>query len=284
MRILSLVPAATEMVAALGAADSLVGISHACDFPPAVQHLPRLTGTPLDLSRSSAGIDAEVRQQHDAGGAVIQVDAEQLRALRPDLVLTQALCRVCAADGQWVEDLGSYLDYQPTVLQLRGTTLAGVEEDLRIIGRALGQAERARALVDDWHDRIAQLRRQAPDQRPRVVCVEWLDPLYLAGHWVPELVEIAGGLDVGAVAGSKSLRRGWAEVVGLRPELVVMMLCGFSEERANTEWAAYARANPVTVALLGSVPVRFVDGNALTSRPGPRLVEGADAIHRLLFG
>jgi iron complex transport system substrate-binding protein len=279
-RVLSLVPAATEIVAALGAGSSLAGISHECDYPPSVLHLPRVTSTPVDVSRPGPEIDATVRRLTEAGQPVITVDAALVESLRPDLVITQSLCEVCAVGSGQAQPLADVLPAGATLLSLAGLTLAGVEDDIRRVAEALDLAAEADELIGGMRYRLQRIAPSIGTARPRVVCVEWLDPLYLAGHWVPELVAAAGALDIGSQAGEKSRRRAWAEVVAMRPDVVLVVLCGFSLSRAQQEWAAFARADPGLIAMLGAVPVRFVDGNAYTSRPGPRLVEGAEAIAR----
>ncbi len=280
MRVLSLLPAATEIVAALGAGNSLVGISHECDYPPSVLHRPRVTTTPVDVRLSGPEIDATVRQLTEAGQPVVTVDAALVASLQPDLVITQSLCDVCAVGAGQVQPLGDVLPTGTTMLSLAGVTMAGIEDDIRRVAEALDLAAEADELIGGMRYRLQRIAPSPGTAQPRVVCVEWLDPLYLAGHWVPELVAAAGALDIGSQAGEKSRRRAWAEVVGMRPDVVLIMLCGFRLPRAQQEWAAFARANPSMIAMLGAVPVGFVDGNAYTSRPGPRLVEGAEAIAR----
>ena len=282
MRIVSLFPAGTEIVTALGAGGSLVGISHACDHPRSVQHLPRVTTTPVDTSQSSAAVDAEVRRRQHAGEPVILVDAEALRALQPDLILTQELCAVCAVEGDQLRELADALDPAPHLLSLSGGSLEGVEADIRRVAEALNLAEDGEEVVAGMRYRLRGLAPARAAAPSRVVCVEWLEPLYLAGHWVPELVAAAGGEDVAGRVGEKSRRRAWAEVAAMRPDIILIMLCGVGLARARDEWATFARGNPGVVSLLGPARVRFVDGNAFTSRPGPRLVEGAQAIHAAL--
>jgi len=264
-------------VAALGAGSSLVGISGECDFPASVLHLPRVTASALDQGLASAAIDAEVRRLKDAGEAATTTDLEAIRRLRPDLIVVQDLCDVCAVDGDATHRLTEQLDPRPGILRLAGTSVSGVEDDIRRVGTALGLEDEADELVAGMRSRLRQVAGRAASVRRRVVCVEWLDPLYLAGHWVPELVAVAGGVDVGGEAGSRSRRRAWAEVAAMRPEVMLVMPCGLGLARARTEWAAFARAHPVVVSLLGSAEVRYLDGT-LTSRPGPRLVEAAEAI------
>ncbi len=281
MRVVTLLPAATEIVAALGGADRLVGISHECDYPTSVLDLPRVTATPIDPSLPSSRIDAEVRRLRASGTPVIGVDADALRLLAPDLLVTQSLCEVCAvADGEAFR-LAAALEHPPEVLRLGGTTLDGVWRDIRAVGRALDLGPEADALVAGLEARLGRLRVGDLRTPPRVLCVEWLDPLFLAGHWIPELVVAAGACDVAALPGSHSARHEWDEVGPLKPDLIVVMLCGFGVERSLAELGAIG---PEAQAALATAPVWIMDGNAYTSRPGPRLVEGAERIAAALHG
>lgn len=283
-RVVSLLPAATEMVAALGASSRLVGISHECDWPPELQRLPRLTTTPIDPSLPSADIDAAVLAARDAGTLVFGVDAGALRALQPDLLLTQGLCEVCAVADGAVHALASTLDPAPRVVSLEGRDLAGVWRDIRHVGEALGLAEGAQGLVRRLRTRLVLLQAaQRPDAvRPRVAVVEWLDPPFLAGHWVPDLVHAAGGLNVGARAGEHSPKVTWAEIAALEPDVIIVAPCGFTERRAARELDQLR--DPEALALLGSRPTWVLDGNAYTARPGPRLVDAAELIRAALVG
>ena len=282
MRVVSLLPAATEMVAALGDASLLVGISHECDFPEFIRHLPRVTTTPVDIRASGPEIDREVQRLREAGKPVVAVDAAQLRRLRPDLILTQGLCEVCAiGDGQ-VQQLADLLNPRPSVLSLKAQDLAGIWDDIRAVGAALGLAHEAEELVRDLETRLERLRGSLPQRAKRVLCIEWLEPLYLAGHWVPELVAAAGGMDVGALPGSPSTRREWAELSGLQPDHLLVALCGFGLERARAELESLT--NPAALEIMGRVPTWIIDGNAYTSRPGPRTVDGAAQIASALRG
>jgi iron complex transport system substrate-binding protein len=277
-----LLPAATEIVAALGEYGSQVGISHECDHPAQVLGLPRVTATPIDPGASGSVIDAEVRRLHAAVTPVIGVDAELLRRLTPELIVTQDLCEVCAvADGE-VFRLASIMRPEPAVLSLSGRTVAGVMGDILAVAGALGRTADGRDLVSRLEARLRRLRSRQLLWRPRVVCVEWLDPLYLAGHWVPELVEAAGGMDAGAASGSHSARREWHDVGGLRPDLIVVMPCGFGVDRSLAELSALA--DPAALEVLGSVPTWVMDGNAYTSRSGPRIVDGAELLAGALQG
>lgn len=282
MRVITLLPAATEIVAALGGAAYLVGISHECDYPASVQSLPRVTTTPVDIRASGAAIDAEVRRLRDTGRPVIGIAADLLRQLAPDLVITQGLCEVCAvADGQ-VHRLTAAVHPPPQVLSLEALDLEGIWADIRRVGQVLDLDDEAEELVLGLQSRMARLRAAPAKEPPRVLCVEWLDPLYLAGHWVPELVASAGGQDIGARPGSHSARRQWRELSGLRPDQVLVMLCGFGIERARAELSSLQDSE--ALELLRQVPVSIIDGNAYTSRPGPRVVDGAQRIQWALAG
>lgn len=269
-RIVSLLPGATEMLVALGAADRLVGISHECDFPATVQHLSRVTTTPIDQSRASAEIDRMVREATAEGRAVIAIDADQLRALRPDVLVTQVLCDVCAvADGE-AHRLAAVLDPPPRVVALSGRTLRGVWDDILHLGTAIGAETEASRVVAALEAEVAALRARFARPHPvPVVVIEWLAPCFLAGHWTPDLVAAAGGRDLGAEPGDHSVGREWSEVLALDPALVVIALCGFDAARARAELAAFD--HPAFHAWLAERAVLVLDGNALTSRPGPRL-------------
>jgi iron complex transport system substrate-binding protein len=282
MRVVTLLPGATEIVAALGGAGSLVAISHECDYPAAVQHLPRVTSTPLDPDLPGAAIDAEVRRLREAGRAVIAVEADVLRRLAPDLVITQDLCEVCAVSDGAVHRLAAALDPPPQVLSLTGRTVEGVMADIRAVARALDLDAEGDELTAGLRSRLTRLRRGAPSTPRRVLCVEWLAPLYLAGHWVPDLVAAAGGRDVGAAPGAHSAISSWDAAAELRPELIAVMLCGLGLPRAQGELDALHDA--AADRLLQSAPVWVLDGNAYTSRPGPRIVDGAERLQAAMRG
>jgi iron complex transport system substrate-binding protein len=266
-------PAATEIVAALGDQSLLVGISHECDYPPSVLHLPRVTTTPIDIRAPGAVIDADVRRLYHAGQPVIAIDASALQQLEPDLIITQDLCQICAVSDGQVHRLAAGLQPQPQVLSLRARNLAGVWEDVRAVGTALQLSQEAEELVLGLQSRLRLLAAERSAHSPRVLCIEWLDPLYLAGHWVPELVAVAGGTDVGAAPGSRSVRTEWADIGRLQPECLLIMLCGFRTGRSRAELDRLTQ--PDALELMSRVPTWILDGNAYTSRPGPRLVDGA---------
>jgi iron complex transport system substrate-binding protein len=282
MRIATLLPAATELVCALECRDLLVGISHECDHPAGLDGLPRLTATPLDPSLPSARIDAEVRALTAAGRPVIGIAADELRRIRPDLLITQVLCDVCAvADGEAMR-LAAALDPAPAVVALQGRTLDGIRDDVRVLGAHLEAAAAAERLVVAMDAAFAALAARPVPPRRRMLVVEWLAPLFLAGHWTPELVQLAGGIDVGMQPGEHSTPRDWAAMEDLAPEVVVVALCGFDVPRIRRELALLD--DPVAQAVLARHEVWLLDGHQYTSRPGPRLVDAAQRLRAALEG
>jgi iron complex transport system substrate-binding protein len=277
VRIVSLLPAATEIVAALGAGSWLVGVSHECDYPPdIVRGLPRVTRTSIDTRRSSGEIDRAVRA---AGSAAVTIDAELLAELRPEVVVGQTVCDVCAVGGTALDHALASLSTPPRVVTLHPHDLADVLSGMQSVGDAIGLRDEADELVAGLRyrlDRITERHHPTTGHAPpATVVLEWLDPPYVAGHWVPELVAIAGGRDVGNTPGTRAVTRSWSELLALDPERVIVALCGFDVARARRETGA------VTDALarrLFSRGVEFLDGNAYTSRPGPRLVEAAERL------
>jgi iron complex transport system substrate-binding protein len=266
----------------VGDVSLLVGISHECDFPASIRHLPRVTTTPVELKASGLEIDRQVRRLHQAGKPVVAVDAAQLRRLGPDLILTQGLCEVCAIEDGQVQQLAEVLNPRPSVLSLKAQDLAGIWGDIRAVGAALGLSDQAEELVRSLESRLERLGASLPQKAKRVLCVEWLEPLYLAGHWVPELVAAAGGIDVGAAPATPSIHREWEELSRLQPDHILVALCGFGLERARVELETLT--NSPAVELMARVPTWIIDGNAYTSRPGPRTVDGAARIASALQG
>jgi iron complex transport system substrate-binding protein len=238
--------------------------------------------TPVDVHAGGASIDAEVRRLRETGQPVIGIDADQLRRLAPDLIITQNLCQVCAVSDGQVFRLASTLRPAPRVLSLEAQDLEGIWNDIGAVGAALGLEDEAEELLFGLRSRLERLRSHRPETPARVLCLEWLEPLYLAGHWVPELVAAAGGRDIGADPGSHSARREWRELGQLRPDCMVVMLCGFGVERARTELKSLT--DPHALDLMRRVPTWIIDGNSFTSRPGPRVVDGAARIRAAIGG
>ncbi len=280
MRVVSLLPAATETVVALGAGGYLVGVSHECDYPPEVRALPRVTRTRIDSTRASGDIDRAVTEALRAGTSAIDVDVELVARLRPDVIIGQALCPVCAVGAGDLERLVATLMPTPWVVTLHAHTLDGVLADIHKVGETLELKDEADELVAGLRYRLRRVAdRTQGSGRPRVLVLEWLDPPYVAGHWVPELVEVAGGRALAAAPGEPSRVQPWRELVALAPDLVVIALCGFDVARAQTEFATVADPDART---LFTRRVEFLDGNAYTSRPGPRLVDAAEMLSRLI--
>jgi iron complex transport system substrate-binding protein len=270
LRIVSLLPSLTELVCALGRESDLVGITHECDFPPGVERLPRLTRSRIPTSASSAEIDAMVTEQ---GGALYDLDAELLAAVRPELILTQAQCDVCAVNERTVRQTAAALPGKPLVESVNPTDLAGVFAMFRRVGALLDASDAALALIEGFHATAAEIaRRRAGKPAIRVLHLEWLDPAYISGHWNPDLIRLAGGLDVLGQAGEPSRRTDWAEIAKAAPEVVLLAPCGFSIERSVEELPSW-RQGRLWQALQETAAGRMtlVDGSAYFSRPGPRL-------------
>ena len=282
MRVVSLLPAATEIVAALGGVGRLVGVSHECDFPPEVRSLPRVTRTLVDPAMPSSAIDRVMAEAKRTGVSPVEVDVNLVAHLRPDLLIGQSVCDVCAVGEGELARLVTTLMPTPWVVTLHAHTLDEVFLDIRKVGEALELRDEAEELDAGLRYRLRRVGvRAARLPKPRVLVLEWLDPPYVAGHWVPDLVTLAGGQDVGSAPGEPSRPRPWDELAALAPDVVVVALCGFDIPRAQAELAAVT--DPQARALLGR-RVEFLDGNAYTSRPGPRLVDAADILARLIHG
>lgn len=285
MRVVSLLPAATEVVAALGAGGWLVGVSHACDWPLEVRTLPKVTRSGLDAALPSAEIDRRMVEARRTGEPPVSIDRDLLARLAPDLVIGQSVCDVCAVDvgAQHAAPLLAGLPGPPRVVTMHAHDLAGVFGDIRRAGDALDLRAEAEELVAGLRYRLRRVATHAATSpRPRVLVVEWVDPPYVAGHWVPELIAAAGGVDVGARPGDRSVTHSWSVLRTFAPDIIVMALCGFDVARARREVTAVT--DPDARALFAQARVVFLDGNAYTSRPGPRLVEGAELLAQLIGG
>ena len=284
-RIASLLPSATEIVCALGLEDRLVGISHSCDHPSPIRGKPRLTRPrfPLD-GRTSGEIDAAVRQALREFGSVYEVDAERLAAVGPDLLLTQGVCEVCAVPTRDAAAAAAALASCPSVLALDAHDLAGVLDTIRLVGRAGGVPQRAERCVRDIERRIAAIQaRVATRPAPRVLALEWLDPPFVPGHWVPEMVALAGGSLLRGAAGRPSFAVPWEELAGLDPDVLLVMPCGFDLVAARADADRY-RPSLCAAAprAIRSTRAYAVDANAHFSRPGPRIADGVELLAALL--
>jgi iron complex transport system substrate-binding protein len=279
MRIVSLVPSATEMLWALGLGGHVVGVTHECDYPPAVADVPRVTRDVLEPGLSAADIDAAVRARTARGESIYALDADLLGDLFPDLVVTQALCAVCAVSYDDVRALAERIPSRPQVISLDPTTLGEVLGDVRALAQATEREDAGAELVRDCADRIDRVRAGVRDAlRPRVAALEWLDPVYVGGHWVPQMIDYAGGEDVLGQPGERSERVEWAAVAAAQPDVVVAMPCGYDAARARAEAVEHA----AELGAVGAGEVVAVDAAGLFSRPGPRLVDGLELLAHVL--
>ena len=279
MRIVSLVPSATETLFALGVGDQVVGVTHECDFPAEALDLPRVTRDLLPPGLEADEIDAAVRALTEQGKAIYELDEAGLRALAPDLIVTQALCAVCAVSSDDVRAVVEKLPSPPEIVSLDPTTLGEVLADVRRLGARVGAEDAAERLLADAAERIDRVQAAVADAPlVTVAALEWLNPVFAAGHWTPQLVEYAGGIDVLGLAGEHSAQVTWEQVREAAPQVVVAMPCGYGAERAQEEAYTYADE----LAEVGAQRVVAVDASAYFSRPGPRLVDGLELLARIL--
>ncbi|HEV3128411.1 MAG TPA: cobalamin-binding protein [Solirubrobacteraceae bacterium] len=279
MRIVSLVPSATEMLFALELGEQVVGVTHECDYPPAARELPQVTRNALPAGLSSAEIDAAVKQRTLAGESIYELDVDLLHELEPDLIVTQALCQVCAVSYEDVRAIAEELPTRPRVISLDPTTVGEVLSDARTLAQATDRKDVAVELIRQASERIDRVRLNVRGARPvRVAALEWLDPPYAAGHWTPQLIEYAGGEDVLGFPAEPSRECSWEEVQAARPDLVVVMPCGYDAELAYRE----AEMHREQLASLGAGEVVAVDAAAYFSRPGPRIVDGLELLAHVL--
>jgi len=282
MRIVSLLPSLTELVCALGRGDELVGVTHECDYPPGVEFLPHLTRSRIAAEASSALIDRAVVEH---GGSLYELDADTLADLRPDLIFTQEQCDVCAVNEATVRRVAMGLSHPPRVESVNPTDLADVFAMFGDVGEILDanrQAETLRRGFDDLAQAI--IERVGDQRRPRVLLLEWFDPPFSSGHWNPELIQLAGGVEVAAKSGERSRRMSWNEVAEAQPDLILLSPCGFTIDRAETELPnLMERPEWRSLAAVRAGRVALTDGSSYFSRPGPRLKESlaiaAAAIH-----
>jgi len=288
MRICSLLPGATEIVAALGLADHLVGISHECDFPSSVRHTPIMVEPVVGKEPAeSAAIDRQVKTLVSSGQRLYRLNEQALLSARADVILTQDLCHVCAVTPDQLHRVLQSLPTSPQILTLNPRSLGDVVNDVERIGAALGEGSKGRAFAQSLHQRVATVRSRAitTQRRPRVICLEWLSPLYIGGHWVPEMVGLAGGQDVLGQSNQPSREVSWNEVRAVKADFVVLMPCGFSVARTVTELASLCEATSDWSHALTSWPKTYVvDAGSYFSRPGPRLVDGLELLAAIFSG
>jgi iron complex transport system substrate-binding protein len=279
MRIASLVPSATEMLFALGLGDSVVAVTHECDYPPQARSLPHLTRTVLAEGLSAREIDTAVKTTVGEGRALYELDEGRLAELAPDLIVTQAVCDVCAVSYEDVLEVAAGLPSRPEVLHQDPSTLGEMFEDVIRLGEATGLKAEAHDMRGELEGRLVAVRAAVSGASlPRVIALEWLDPPFVGGHWIPEMVSIAGGEDVAGSPGLKSPEVQWGELSGLGPDVVIAMPCGWYVEESH----AQAVEHWDRIATLGAGRVFAVDAASTFSRPGPRLVDGVELLGHVL--
>ena len=268
------------MLFGLGLGNSVVAVTHECDYPEEAAELPHLTRSAIPYGLSAAEIDREVRERAGRGEAIYELDADELRELEPDLIVTQAVCEVCAVSFDDVTKVAAGMDPQPEVLSLDPTTLGEVIADIRRLGDAANAHEEAEQLITEIGERLDAIAGAVADadDHPTVLALEWLDPAYVGGHWVPQMIEHAGGIDLLGFAGEKSRVVDWPEIAASAPNIVVAMPCGYDADRSADEAHQYAER----IAALGADRVVAVDAAAYFSRPGPRLVDGVELLAHVL--
>ena len=287
-RIVSFLPSATEIACALGLEDQLVGITHECDYPERVRTKPVVVRNVLPIeTMSQSEIDSAVAARMRDGLSLYQIDEKLLHELAPDLILTQDLCQVCAPSGNEVSQVLQSLPKTPDLLWLTPHSLEEIFQNIRDLGAAAGKEKEAEALIKNCQDRLERLSAitATVEQRPRVFCMEWLDPVYASGHWVPELVKIAGGVDEIAREGGESVRVSWEDLVAWAPEVLIIMPCGFNLTQTMKQiWSVFNSSQSpfFNLPAVLSRRVYAVDANSYFARPGPRVVEGAEWLARII--
>jgi iron complex transport system substrate-binding protein len=285
VRICSLLPSATEIVFALGKGSSLVGVTHECDYPPETTQIPKVTRSNIPNGISSQEIDSAVSNALEAAGTLYELDLALLEELHPDLILTQRLCDVCAVSYDRVQEAAKNLKSRPVVLNLEPRSLDDILDNILVVGKAIGSEAPANTLRDSLQRRIDAVRGKTEtlSDRPRVFCMEWVNPPYCGGHWMRELVEIAGGRDDLALLHRPSCRIEWSKVLDFAPEVIVLTCCGFDLGRCEQEreiLAKFEGVHDLPAAKAGRI--HATDGSAYFSRPGPRIVESLEILAHLI--
>jgi iron complex transport system substrate-binding protein len=285
-RIVSLLPAATEIAAALGLIDKIVGISHECDFPHVVNERPRVTHCPLhNANLTSSEVDEWVRRALRENGTIYTIDEPLLRELRPDVILTQRLCDVCAVGYGTVAKLAQTLPGPTRVVDLEPTSLADIFDDIRRVAEVCDVRQRGEELISSLSERVETVRERAAKTttRPRCLLMEWVDPPFCSGHWGPELVEIAGGFDPLGRKHQSSAQIKWQNVLDARPNVIVLALCGYDIKRAQHDYELLRRFPHFdSLPAARSHEIYLVDASAYFARPGPRIVDSVEILAGIL--
>ena len=289
MRVCSLLPSATEMLFAMGAGEDVVGVTFECDYPADARERPQVVSSHMPEGLSPAEIDVLVRATGAEGKSLYFADFELLERLAPELIVLQDLCHVCAIDSPTLARDLSRLPSEPRVISLNASSLEGIFREIEMLGEAAGWGEDARRLAEGLRERVERVRQSAAPtvRRPRVLCLEWLDPLFQGGHWVPEMVEIAGGDALLATPEEKSMRITWEQVAASQPDIVVVMPCGYHLAETVAQFREMETGFPAEWRQLPAVRERrvyAVDGSAYFSRPGPRVVDGLEILQAIVSG
>jgi iron complex transport system substrate-binding protein len=286
LRIVSFLPSATEMVCALGLADRLVGITHECDYPPEITDRPVVVRSVLPVAgMSPREIDGAVTTRIRSGASLYQVDERLIQELAPTLILTQNLCQVCAPSGNEVSQVLKSLRPAPQILWFTPKSLAGIEDNLRELGMATGRLREAEAVIVSGRARLEKVAAltSGASTRPRVFCMEWVDPIYCSGHWVPEMVELAGGIDALSRNGGDSVQVAWEDVLNWAPEVLIVSPCGFNLAKAAEQARhLFTRAGWNDLPAVRQNRVYAVDANSYFARPGPRIIDGVELLVHLI--
>ena len=285
VRIVSLLPSATEIVYALGLQNDLYGVTYACDFPSSATDKPVVVSSRIQDAATSSEIDQRVKDSLIADHGIYLLQLDVLKEAKPDLVLTQALCEVCAVPSKQVHESLATLPHTPNVLSLDPHSLGDVVADVEAVGAAAGREEKARNFANSLRGRRDKIASNAvrADNQPRVVCLEWLDPLMVGGHWVPEMVSLAGGIDCFGTPGQPSFKVEWQQIIDAQPDIIIAMPCGFDVRRGLSELRLLTERNgwgEIPAAKTDSIFV--VDANSYFSRSGPRLVNGLEMLAEIL--
>ncbi len=285
-QIVTLLASATEIVCALGYEDALVARSHECDYPASVAKLPAATSSKIDTSQASGDVDNQVKSIVEQGLSVYKVDGDLLRELRPDVIVTQTQCEVCAASPKDIEDaVESWTGTVPNVVSLEPNTLANVWTDIQNVAVALGASERGEKLTGDLQARMAAIKTKSGEagSRPSIACIEWIEPLMAGDNWIPELVSMAGGEDVFGAAGEQSPWVSWEALCGKDPDVILILPCGYDIAKSRSEMAPLtSRPDWPDLAAVQGGRVFIADGNQYFNRPGPRLAESLEILAELL--
>jgi iron complex transport system substrate-binding protein len=284
IRIASFIASATEIIHSLGLTDSLVGRSHECDFPPGIEHLPCCTRPRIEVTGSSLEIDRQVKASLTNALSIYEVLDDVLEQLQPTHILTQTQCEVCAVSLKDVErSVAMRLASRPKIVSLQPNCLADIWDDIRRVAGSLDMSQRGDRLTGELQTRMREISAGATTTRPTVACIEWLSPLMAAGNWVPELVEMAGGVNLFGAAGKHSPWMTWEELVASDPDIIIAMPCGFDEARTRAEmyWIT-ERPEYAGLKAARTGQVHPVDGNQYFNRPGPRVVESLEILTRIL--